>query len=316
MAESLESIRLSPGPFASIQLIVADLDGSFIDSNSRVVSERLRELVVSVTHFNTAFTIATGRTLNWVRGIPQLTTLLKWHHSSRHAMPIVLYNGSVVVGGEGRMLRVDRIDSEPLSAILSLARDFSLRALCYSGPGEETLFSDSAERVFGFGKPHDRRYEVNGLEIEWMDGFSADAIRPVAVLLPLEGVPADVAEQLEVKIEGIARVSATRSSLSYIEIRPEGSSKAAGLSVLAEHLSVNRQDILALGDNDNDVEMLRWAGVGVAVQGASDAALAASDFVCPGGAVEGANQVLAVIRSARRATRGLPWEAPSVSKDD
>ena len=260
--------------------------------------------MVSMTQFNTAFTIATGRTLNWITGIGQMTALLNWHGTGRHAMPVVLYNGSVVVGGEGRLLKVIRIEQEPLRRILALVSNASLQALCYSGPGDDTLFSNSGERVFGFGKPDGSSVEVNGLQIEWQVGFVPGALRPVAVLLPLKGVTKERAEDLDKAIQEIPEVSATRSGLSYIEIRPAGSNKASGLSVVAEHLAIRRENILAIGDNDNDVEMLQWAGVGVTVQGASRAAIAASDFVCSGGAVEGANQMLGIIRSARRAVRG------------
>jgi hydroxymethylpyrimidine pyrophosphatase-like HAD family hydrolase len=146
--------------------------------------------------------------------------------------------------------------------------------------------------------------DINGLQIEWQEGYSLGEMRPVAVLVPLRGVASEAADALDRTIQAIPGVSATRSGFSYIEVRPAGSNKASGLAVVAERLGISRENILAIGDNDNDVEMLRWAGVGVSVQGASGAAIEASDFVCSGGAVEGANQVLAIIRSARRAARG------------
>ena len=83
-------------------------------------------------------------------------------------------------------------------------------------------------------------------------------------------------EQLLLEINGI---SFTRSGLSFIEIRPAGSNKGAALASAAEVLGLQRENLLALGDNDNDMEMLLWAGVGVAIAGASNAALEASRFV-------------------------------------
>lgn len=304
VAESLGAIRLSPEPFASIQLVVADLDGSLIESNSREVAERLGDLVVSVMQFNTAFTIATGRTLNWITGIQPLSTLLNWYGTPRNAMPVVLYNGSVVFDGADGLLQANQIELGALRSLLALLEDASLPALCYTGPSDETLFSVPSERVVGCGAPIGDHVDINGLQIEWQAGYSVGELRPVAVLVPLRGVQSETAAMLDKAIRAIPGVSATRSGLSYIEVRPAGSNKASGLSVVAERLGIPQESILAIGDNDNDVEMLRWAGVGVSVQGASEAAVAASDFVCPGGAVEGANQVLGIIRSARRAARG------------
>lgn len=52
---------------------------------------------------------------------------------------------------------------------------------------------------------------------------------------------------------------------AWLDIAPEGVSKASALADLAEELGVRQQDVLAIGDGRNDIEMLRWAGRGVAM---------------------------------------------------
>ncbi|MGD0581221.1 MAG: HAD-IIB family hydrolase, partial [Bryobacteraceae bacterium] len=95
-------------------------------------------------------------------------------------------------------------------------------------------------------------------------------------------------------------VSCTASGTRYIEVRPVGSDKGAALARAAELLGILREQVLAIGDSDNDVEMLRWAGVGVSVAGASAMALAGSRFVCRHAVVAGVIEVLRLIRQARR----------------
>ena len=70
-----------------------------------------------------------------------------------------------------------------------------------------------------------------------------------------------------------------RSERSLYEILPKGSGKGAILAPLARHLGVRPPNIVAVGDYDNDVSMLKEAGVGIAVANASPAALEAADFV-------------------------------------
>jgi hypothetical protein len=67
-----------------------------------------------------------------------------------------------------------------------------------------------------------------------------------------------------------------------VEGLPLGVSKASGLAWLAEYFNISEMDVLAIGDNDNDVSMLEWAGVGVALASGSPAAHAAADWVAPG----------------------------------
>ena len=69
---------------------------------------------------------------------------------------------------------------------------------------------------------------------------------------------------------------------------PGGINKSVGLKWLAETLGIARDGVMAVGDNDNDVEMLEWAGWGVAMGNSSPAALSAADTQVPGVAEDGA----------------------------
>jgi len=64
-----------------------------------------------------------------------------------------------------------------------------------------------------------------------------------------------------------------------LELVPEGVSKETGLRLLMEERGLAPGDVVAVGDGNNDVEMLRLVGAGVAVGNASEAALAAADHV-------------------------------------
>jgi hydroxymethylpyrimidine pyrophosphatase-like HAD family hydrolase len=64
------------------------------------------------------------------------------------------------------------------------------------------------------------------------------------------------------------------------------------MDFLAEHMGLARERTVAFGDGENDVELLEWAGYGVAVEGAHDRVLAVADLVCPGPADGGVAQVL------------------------
>ncbi|WP_295657189.1 HAD family hydrolase [uncultured Nocardioides sp.] len=75
---------------------------------------------------------------------------------------------------------------------------------------------------------------------------------------------------------------------AWLDLTPVGVSKASGLALVAEELGVDRADVLAIGDGRNDIEMLRWAGRGVAmgqaVQEVHDAADHVTDTVFDDGA--------------------------------
>ena len=66
---------------------------------------------------------------------------------------------------------------------------------------------------------------------------------------------------------------------AWLDLSPVGVHKASGLEEVARRLGVDRADVLAIGDGRNDLEMLRWAGRGVAMGQAVETVRAAADDV-------------------------------------
>jgi hydroxymethylpyrimidine pyrophosphatase-like HAD family hydrolase len=68
--------------------------------------------------------------------------------------------------------------------------------------------------------------------------------------------------------------------------------KGAGLDFLAEHMGFTRAETIAFGDGENDVELVEWAGYGIAVENAHDRVKAVADWVAPSAQDEGVAQVI------------------------
>src|SRR4051794_13715906 len=66
---------------------------------------------------------------------------------------------------------------------------------------------------------------------------------------------------------------------AWLDLAPVGVSKASGLELVARELGVDAADVLAIGDGRNDIEMLRWAGRGVAMGQAIEVVRQAADAV-------------------------------------
>ncbi|CAM9488346.1 unnamed protein product [Hapterophycus canaliculatus] len=79
----------------------------------------------------------------------------------------------------------------------------------------------------------------------------------------------------------------TRGVPEMIEVLPYGASKAVGLEALLNHLGVSPHEVIALGDMENDVEMLQAVGHGVAMGQASLEVRQAAQFTAPTNALDG-----------------------------
>ena len=69
------------------------------------------------------------------------------------------------------------------------------------------------------------------------------------------------------------------SQIHIFEMLPFGTNKAAALKELAEKLGIEREEIMTIGDGNNDVEMLEFAGIGVAMGNGTESAKKAANYV-------------------------------------
>lgn len=65
----------------------------------------------------------------------------------------------------------------------------------------------------------------------------------------------------------------------FVDVIGDGASKALGLEVMGRHFGFSREETMAIGDGANDIPMLRYAGVGIAMGNASDAVKEAADYI-------------------------------------
>jgi hydroxymethylpyrimidine pyrophosphatase-like HAD family hydrolase len=91
----------------------------------------------------------------------------------------------------------------------------------------------------------------------------------------------------------------TKSLPKFLEFATLGVSKGSGLEFLSERYGFARERTIAFGDGENDVELVEWAGYGIAVENAHERVKAVADWICPPAAEEGVAQVLEALLDSR-----------------
>ena len=89
-------------------------------------------------------------------------------------------------------------------------------------------------------------------------------------------------EQEEAVLRGMPACEATRWTHLLCDIIPRGGGKHIGIQKVLDHYGFAREECMAFGDGDNDITMLRYAGIGVAMGNADAAVKAAADYVTTG----------------------------------
>lgn len=249
-----------------IRLAAFDLDGTLLDHNMRY-SARVVGALQRAQAAGVIVVLATGRAPDATRRFIDAFEL---------RAPAICFQGGIVQDfGSGQVLFDTRLDPATLPFLVQLAAQRGW-PLSFETPAVAYLANDSAHnaaamRMINIGRWTRVRSLLTDLPTvpHKATFFVAEAPARAALI-----------EALRAAVQAAALpLTITGSHALIAEALPAGLSKAVGLQWLAQHLGVAAAEVLAVGDNDNDVEMLRWAGVGVAMGNSSAAALAAADWV-------------------------------------
>ncbi len=148
-----------------------------------------------------------------------------------------------------------------------------------NGCGLVTYLGSEVISAFPKDKYVELEAAINGLPVREVDGFLEFVDFDINKCL-MTAEP-EKAEKLEKELQQQYgdRASIYRSEPYFIEIMPENVNKAAGLEKLLPVLGVTRENTVCCGDGFNDISMLRYAGVGVAMGNAQQRVKEAADYV-------------------------------------
>lgn len=251
-----------------IRLVAFDLDNTLIGPNL-TLSPRVKAAVARAQAQGVLVTIATGRG-------PSPTD--QFAIELGLTAPLVCFQGAIVYDHRARqILHETRLDPAVVPIIVRLAEQHGWN-----------LEFDSPDMVY---LPRESNHPEEVFELlrvsNWkrVDNFLTDLPEtPHKFILTVHDRAERDALAAELRASfdrTLAEITVVPSHPILVEGLPRGMNKSAGLAWLAEHFNIPPTEVMAVGDNDNDAEMLRWAGLGVAMSGGSPAALAAADGTVP-----------------------------------
>jgi Cof subfamily protein (haloacid dehalogenase superfamily) len=198
--------------------------------------------------------------------------------------PVVCYQGAVVAEPvSGRWLRHEPIPLELARETIGALYDEGFGLNCYVG--DELYVAEVT--------PEARRYaDFQDLQLHPVGDLRAWLSEPPTKLVVIDDpeVLDGLKARMLARFDG--RLYISKSLPYFLEFASPDVTKAAGLNFLAEHLGFVRERTIAFGDGENDIELVDWAGYGVAVANAHERVKELADLVCPSVDEEGVAQVL------------------------
>lgn len=261
-------------------LIASDVDGTLLDDDEKVTA-RTRAAVLAAVDAGAQFVLATGRPPRWVAPVVDALGF---------APMAVCANGAVLYDpAQDRIVSTRTLAADVLGELAEIA----LRVLPGAGLAVERVGRSAHDAVtpqFVSSPGYEHAWlNPDNTEVSLEDLLSAPAVK---LLIRQAGArSAEMAAELA-KHVGLQGDITYSTNNGLIEIVPLGISKATGIEELAEPQGITAAEVVAFGDMPNDIPMLNWAGLGVAMGNAHPEALAAADEVTSPNSDDGLARVL------------------------
>jgi Cof subfamily protein (haloacid dehalogenase superfamily) len=255
-----------------------------------VLRPRTREAIAAARAAGIHVLLVTGR---------MFQSVLPYARTAGIEDPLICYQGAVVADPvTGQFLRHEPIPLELAREAIAAVEAEGYPLNCYVG--DELYVAEHTAASEAYASFQNLEVHAVGNLLEWLD---EPPTKLVAVGDPdeLDLLEARLVERFD------GRMYISKSLPHFLEFASPDVTKGSGLAFAAEHVGFAQERTVAFGDGENDVELLEWAGYGVAVENAHERVLALADFVCPPVTEEGVAQVFeAYLTRAKRAVSDTP----------
>lgn len=216
---------------AKYRLLAVDLDETLLTRDKRITKET-KEWISRAEQAGVVVILATGRGLQRVEGF------LKELHLNN---PMVLVNGAEVWKKPGQLWERHFISREAIRALHSIAEEAGAKYWGYNTDG-----------LIGSGDWTKEMFHFDWLKF----GIRYDNI--------------DVISKVKEQVKSLGNLEVTSSAPTNLEISAKGISKESGVRKVCKELNIKMRHVMAIGDNLNDLQLIRSAGLGVAMGNADD----------------------------------------------
>lgn len=243
-----------------VQLIAVDMDGTLLDPEGNLPPDAA-SYIKTLKGQQIPFTLVSGRPILFMEHIAQELEI---------TLPMVAFNGGALFNGK-EIYTASPFSMASLQSVLEETARVGATVLYYTA---WEAFSLTTTSWITKNKGTVRKFTIHTpTQQEWQD---LEILKIALVYHHQEGA-FETIDPLLTPFE--QHFSINRYGNRSCEIMHKGITKATGLKALSEYTSISLSKILAIGDDTNDIEMLRQAGIGVAVANAKSEVKEAADHV-------------------------------------
>lgn len=247
------------------EILVLDIDGTLTNSKKEI-SPKTLDAVIRAQEEGIKVVIASGRPT------PGITKIAKTVKLDEYGGYILSFNGGKIINFKtGEVIYNETLPVEMIPSIYEEAVENKVGIITYEG--------DDAIAGNGIDEYNELEARINGIGLREVEDFPNYVNFPINKCL-LTGEPEHMAEVEKKMKERFGNfLNIYRSEAFFVEVMPQNIDKAYSLGKLLKHLELERSQMIACGDGFNDLSMIKYAGLGVAMSNAQETVKEAADYI-------------------------------------
>ncbi len=253
------------------KLLAIDMDGTFL-KDDRSISETNLNAVNKIAQLGTKVVVCSGR-------VPlHLRHILK---KMPEKQPFIALNGGVIYDDNSKVIYSAKIDASTVFNIIDILRkDFDdvyyhfFHGNIACAERFENIIKRYYERNFLLPRANRTEFRILSDSKKYIEENKCE-IRKFEIYYEDEGL----LQEIKDKLRNVQGIEVVESGDFGLEITKKGVNKGSSLEILAKHYGYSIDECIAIGNDGNDLEMIKKAGLGVAVSNAKDYIKTAANYI-------------------------------------
>ncbi|MGN2339372.1 HAD family hydrolase [Clostridium cagae] len=242
-------------------LLISDMDGTLLDSDGKLSYENKKAIDYFISKGGN-FTLATGRIV---------ASAGRFLNDINVTLPVILYNGAKIYDYKNnKIIYEEFIEDYRKNTITLVKRDNPTLGI--------EVYSEEKVYIYSSCKYTDR-FSKLGYEVIYNLPTEAWNKKWTKVIIVGEEDEIDVLEENFIRNYGDGNI--IRSGARYLEIVPNNTSKGKAIEKLIDVYNIKSQNLITIGDNMNDIEMIKLADYGFCVRSGAERLINNSKFIAP-----------------------------------
>lgn len=244
------------------KLIAIDMDDTLLNDRLEI-SEENHAALRYAQEKDVKIVLCTGRTLESIRKYVDIID------GYVHDDYVIVFNGSIITTSKGDMIFRKVVEKDILNGLIDISRSENIDIQLYD---EQFIYTEKyTERT--------RSYEaLSGIKIDILDDLKTKDMSIKVLFNCIDPAKLDKVKKIIEKVYG-DRVFVFYSKPNYLEVLSNEGNKGIALAYLANYLNINQNEVIAIGDSENDSYMIQYAGLGVCMKNGRDSVKQFADYI-------------------------------------